>query len=72
VAPAEDLHQPVRHWNEEFHTVVAIADEIASAAGLLMEKAGAIPAVVVRGFQYEPFEGSANILIRPAEMDLFR
>src|SRR5580658_707539 len=57
---------------ELHHTVVAIADEIASAAGLLMEKAGAIPAVVVRGYQYEPFEGSANILIRPAEMDLFR
>ncbi len=57
---------------ELHHTVVAIADEIASAAGLLMEKAGAIPAVVVRGYQYEPFEGSAKILIRPAEMDLFR
>jgi len=57
---------------ELHHTVVAIADEIASAAGLLMEKAGGIPAVVVRGYQYEPFEGSAKILIRPAEMDLFR
>ncbi len=57
---------------ELHHTVVAIADEIASAAGLLMEKAGAIPAVVVRGYQYEPFEGSAKILIRPAEADLFR
>jgi coenzyme F420-0:L-glutamate ligase/coenzyme F420-1:gamma-L-glutamate ligase len=54
------------------HTVVAIADEIASAAGLLMEKAGAIPAVVVRGYKYEPFEGSAKVLIRPAEADLFR
>src|SRR5271156_735099 len=57
---------------ELHHTVIAIADEIASAAGLLMEKAGAIPAVVVRGYQYEPFEGSAKILIRPPEADLFR
>ncbi len=57
---------------ELHHTVVAIADEIASAAGLLMEKAGAIPAVVVRGYKYEPFEGSAKVLIRPAEADLFR
>jgi coenzyme F420-0:L-glutamate ligase/coenzyme F420-1:gamma-L-glutamate ligase len=57
---------------ELHHTVVAIADEIASAAGLLMEKAGAVPAVVVRGFKYEPFDGSAKILIRPAEADLFR
>ena len=57
---------------ELHHTVVAIADDIACAAGLLMEKAGAIPAVVVRGYQYEPFEGSAKVLIRPAEADLFR
>ena len=57
---------------ELHHTVVAIADEIASAAGLLMEKAGGIPAVVVRGYKYEPFEGSAKVLIRPAEADLFR
>ncbi|MGD0670954.1 MAG: coenzyme F420-0:L-glutamate ligase [Candidatus Binatus sp.] len=57
---------------ELHHTVVAIADEIASAAGLLMEKAGAVPAVVVRGYEYEPFEGSAKVLIRPAEADLFR
>ncbi len=57
---------------ELHHTVVAIADEIASAAGLLMEKSAAIPAVLVRGYEYEPFDGSARVLIRPAEADLFR
>lgn len=57
---------------ELHHTVVAIADEIASAAGLLMEKAGAVPAVIVRGYGYEPFEGTAKVLIRSAEADLFR
>ncbi|MDO8433927.1 MAG: coenzyme F420-0:L-glutamate ligase [Candidatus Binatus sp.] len=57
---------------ELHHTVVAIADDIACAAGLLMEKAGATPAVVVRGYQYEPYEGSAKVLIRPPEADLFR
>jgi coenzyme F420-0:L-glutamate ligase / coenzyme F420-1:gamma-L-glutamate ligase len=57
---------------ELHHTVVAIADEIASAAGLLMGKAAAIPAVLVRGYKYEPAEGSARVLIRPAEADLFR
>jgi coenzyme F420-0:L-glutamate ligase / coenzyme F420-1:gamma-L-glutamate ligase len=57
---------------ELHHTVVAIADEIASAAGLLMGKAAAIPAVLVRGYKYEPSEGSARALIRPAEADLFR
>jgi coenzyme F420-0:L-glutamate ligase/coenzyme F420-1:gamma-L-glutamate ligase len=54
------------------HTVVAIADELASAAGLLMEKAAAVPAVLVRGYAYQPFDGSAKVLIRPAEADLFR
>jgi coenzyme F420-0:L-glutamate ligase / coenzyme F420-1:gamma-L-glutamate ligase len=54
------------------HTIIAIADELASAAGLLMEKAGATPAVLIRGFHYEPAEVSAKVLIRPAEADLFR
>jgi coenzyme F420-0:L-glutamate ligase/coenzyme F420-1:gamma-L-glutamate ligase len=57
---------------ELHHTVVAIADELAAAAGLLMEKASGIPAVLVRGYPYQPFEGSAKVLIRPAEADLFR
>jgi coenzyme F420-0:L-glutamate ligase/coenzyme F420-1:gamma-L-glutamate ligase len=57
---------------ELHHTVVAIADELASAAGLLMEKAKAIPAVLIRGYKYEPCEASAKVLIRPAEADLFR
>jgi coenzyme F420-0:L-glutamate ligase/coenzyme F420-1:gamma-L-glutamate ligase len=57
---------------ELHHTVVAIADELAAAAGLLMEKAAGIPAVLVRGYPYQPFEGTAKVLIRPAEADLFR
>ena len=57
---------------ELHHTVVAIADELAAAAGLLMEKTAAVPAVLVRGYAYQPFEGSAKVLIRPAEADLFR
>ncbi len=39
---------------ELHHTVIAVADEIAAAAGLLMPKAGAIPAVLVRGYQVQP------------------
>ena len=54
------------------HTVVAVADELACAAGLLMEKASAIPAVLIRGYAYKPAPGTAKILIRPAEADLFR
>jgi coenzyme F420-0:L-glutamate ligase / coenzyme F420-1:gamma-L-glutamate ligase len=57
---------------ELHHTVIAVADEIAAAAGLLMPKAGAVPAVLVRGYQFEPAEASAKALIRPAASDLFR
>ncbi len=57
---------------ELHHTVVATADELACAAGLLMQKASATPAVVIRGFEYQPFDGSAKVLIRPPEADLFR
>jgi coenzyme F420-0:L-glutamate ligase/coenzyme F420-1:gamma-L-glutamate ligase len=57
---------------ELHHTVIAIADELACAAGLLMPKAGATPAVLIRGYHYTPAEGSAKALIRPAASDLFR
>jgi coenzyme F420-0:L-glutamate ligase / coenzyme F420-1:gamma-L-glutamate ligase len=58
---------------ELHHTVIAQADELAAAAGLLMPKAGAIPAVLVRGYQFASVEGaSAKALIRPAASDLFR
>ena len=54
------------------HTVISVADELACAAGLLMEKSAAVPAVIVRGYKYVPAEGNGQVLIRPAEADLFR
>jgi coenzyme F420-0:L-glutamate ligase/coenzyme F420-1:gamma-L-glutamate ligase len=57
---------------ELHHTVIAVADELAAAAGLLMPKAGAVPAVLIRGYQFQPAEASAKALIRPAASDLFR
>ncbi len=57
---------------ELHHTVIAAADELAAAAGLLMPKAGATPAVLIRGYKYRPAAGSARALIRPAASDLFR
>jgi coenzyme F420-0:L-glutamate ligase / coenzyme F420-1:gamma-L-glutamate ligase len=57
---------------ELHHTVIAVADELAAAAGLMMPKAGAVPAVLIRGYQFKPAEASAKSLIRPAASDLFR
>jgi coenzyme F420-0:L-glutamate ligase/coenzyme F420-1:gamma-L-glutamate ligase len=57
---------------ELHHTVIAVADEIAAAAGLMMPKAGAVPAVLLRGYQFKSAQASAKALIRPAASDLFR
>jgi coenzyme F420-0:L-glutamate ligase / coenzyme F420-1:gamma-L-glutamate ligase len=51
----------------------AFADEVASAASLLMGQAGeAIPAVLVRGLTWAAPEAPAAALIRPKDRDLFR
>ena len=54
------------------HTVVAVADEIAAAAGLLMEKDRGLPSVLVRGYPWQRGEGSAAELLRERSKDLFR
>ena len=56
----------------ELHaTVIAVADEIAGAAELVMGKVGGIPGAVVRGLQLRG-EGRARDLAMPRERDLFR
>jgi len=53
-------------------TLLCVADEIASAAELVMGKVDRVPVAIVRGFDYEPADGSAALLVRAAERDLFR
>jgi len=53
-------------------TMLAVADELAAAAGLLMGKSEQIPAVIVRGHRSARAHGSARELIRPPAEDLFR
>jgi coenzyme F420-0:L-glutamate ligase / coenzyme F420-1:gamma-L-glutamate ligase len=52
-------------------TVIAVADEIAGAAELVMGKTEGIPAAIVRGLDL-PGDGNARELVMPAERDLFR
>ena len=52
-------------------TVLAIADEIAAAAGLVMGKTTRTPVVIVRGLATTG-SGSGRDLIRPASEDMFR
>ncbi|HEY8627150.1 MAG TPA: coenzyme F420-0:L-glutamate ligase [Gaiellaceae bacterium] len=56
----------------ELHsTMIAVADEIASAAELVMGKVDGIPAAVVRGLEVAG-DGRARDLVIPEERDLFR
>lgn len=53
-------------------SVVAVADEVASAAQLAMGEIGLIPAVVIRGYRWQPSSEGAGPLKRSPEKDLFR
>ncbi len=53
-------------------TALAIADELASAAELVMGKLEKIPVAVIKGYPYTRAEGSARQLVRSPEKDLFR
>lgn len=52
-------------------TEIAIVDEIAAAADLVMGKASRVPAAIVRGLALSG-EGRATDLVRPQEEDMFR
>jgi coenzyme F420-0:L-glutamate ligase/coenzyme F420-1:gamma-L-glutamate ligase len=63
----KDAHGRVLHA-----TVVAVADELAAAAGLVMGKNAQVPAVIIRGYRFRAARGFAREIIRPAAEDLFR
>lgn len=73
IAPLIDYRgQEDSHGRSMKVTVMAIADELASAAELVMKKSAGIPVAIVRGFDYDASESSGRELIRAAELDLFR
>ena len=53
-------------------TAIAVADELCSAAELVMEKTKKSPVVIIRGYQYKHENKSINDLIRLEKEDLFR
>jgi coenzyme F420-0:L-glutamate ligase/coenzyme F420-1:gamma-L-glutamate ligase len=52
-------------------TVIAVADELAGAAELVVGKASGVPAALVRGYEIPAGDGSAQELVMPPERDLF-
>jgi coenzyme F420-0:L-glutamate ligase/coenzyme F420-1:gamma-L-glutamate ligase len=72
LAVMRDLRGTHDRVGYELHaTMIAVGDEIASAAELVMGKVDGIPAAVVRGLEVAG-ESSARDLVIPEERDLFR
>jgi coenzyme F420-0:L-glutamate ligase / coenzyme F420-1:gamma-L-glutamate ligase len=53
-------------------TEIAVADELACAAELVMNKADRVPVALVRGYKAPRGHGRVKDLLRPEEFDLFR
>jgi coenzyme F420-0:L-glutamate ligase/coenzyme F420-1:gamma-L-glutamate ligase len=53
-------------------TVLAVADEVAGAAELVMGKLSRIPAAIVRGLAWQRGESGSRPLLRDPARDLFR
>lgn len=72
IRPLLDLRGAVDAAGHELRsTQIAVADELAAAAELVMGKTDGVPAAVVRGVDVRG-DGSARDLVMPRERDLFR
>jgi coenzyme F420-0:L-glutamate ligase/coenzyme F420-1:gamma-L-glutamate ligase len=72
VPALQDFRGLMDDAGKELHaTVLAVADELAAASGLVMGKTRRMPVVVVRGVELKG-DGTGQDLIRPAAEDLFR
>jgi coenzyme F420-0:L-glutamate ligase/coenzyme F420-1:gamma-L-glutamate ligase len=70
--PLLDLRgEPDQRGRPHEGTIIAVADELAGAAELVMGKASGVPASLIRGYAVPPGEGSAAELVMPPERDLF-
>jgi coenzyme F420-0:L-glutamate ligase / coenzyme F420-1:gamma-L-glutamate ligase len=72
IRPLLDLQGVRDAAGYELHaTVIAVADELAGAAQLVMGKTDGVPAAVISGYDARG-SGSARELVMPADRDLFR
>jgi coenzyme F420-0:L-glutamate ligase / coenzyme F420-1:gamma-L-glutamate ligase len=73
VPPLQDLRGTRDAHKKPLHaTILATADELASAAALAMPKSAATPAILIRNYNFKPSSAPATKIIRPAADDLFR
>jgi coenzyme F420-0:L-glutamate ligase/coenzyme F420-1:gamma-L-glutamate ligase len=73
LSPSLDYRGKVDSYGRMLHaTVLAVADELAGAAELVMGKTLGVPAAIIEGYRYPPGEGTGQELVRPERDDLFR
>jgi coenzyme F420-0:L-glutamate ligase/coenzyme F420-1:gamma-L-glutamate ligase len=53
-------------------SVIAVADELAAAAELVMGKIDRVPVALIRGYAYTPGSSTAQALLRDPATDMFR
>ncbi len=69
---ADYVGQVDPHGYELKVSTLAVADELAAAAELVMGKLDGVPVAIVRGYKYPPGDGNARQIVRDPEKDLFR
>jgi coenzyme F420-0:L-glutamate ligase/coenzyme F420-1:gamma-L-glutamate ligase len=69
---ADYVGQVDPHGYELRVSTLAVADELAGAAELVMGKLDGVPVAIVRGYDYPRGEGTARQIVRDPEKDLFR
>jgi coenzyme F420-0:L-glutamate ligase/coenzyme F420-1:gamma-L-glutamate ligase len=73
MSPIKDyVGQTDPHGYELRVSSLAVADELAAAAELVMGKLSRVPVAIVRGYMYPEGCGTARDIVRPPERDLFR
>ena len=73
LAPLDDRRGSTdRHGRTLTATCIAVADELAAAAGLLMQKDAGRPVVLIEGYVPPSSPGTGRDLVRAPESDLFR
>jgi coenzyme F420-0:L-glutamate ligase/coenzyme F420-1:gamma-L-glutamate ligase len=73
LAALSDYRGQTDPYGYELHaSVIAVADELASAAELVMGKIDRVPVALIRGYQFTPDEGNIHTLTRDSATDMFR
>ena len=73
MVPLMDYRGQFDSYGYQMHvSMIATADELAGAAELVMGKTDGVPVALLRGYAYQPDEGSGKALLRNPATDMFR